>query len=166
MTIAEQMNAVLAVLEPWAAENKGHARAAGDVVSVLDMLRAKPGGVLCAVVWEAEDPRGEWGSELGKVDRKFKVVVSRGRGLRLDTGESLTEGSAGGRPMYDLVEEVRELVRGVRLPEDQVEDPDDRKPEYLGTGTYEVGGFVLDAYEVRIGFGTQIPRAMEESQEA
>jgi hypothetical protein len=154
MTIAEQLRVLHAAARGLAETNRGHAYVATDRGHVVSELLAKPGGFQCAVFWDTEDVRGEH-SELGKVDRQFKVVISRGRGLRLETGESLTEGSAGGRPLYDLVEELRESIRSLRLETNG--DDEDRLPGYAGSGPFEVQGYLLDAVEVRFRLPAQIP---------
>lgn len=157
MTIAEQARQVRDALADWARDNSGSAVVAGDQVHMLELLRLKPGGVVAGVMFDTEDPRGEY-DELGRVDRAFKVVVSRGRGFRLDGGESLTDGSAGGKATFDLAEEAREIVRSLRFDAETTEE----KPTYKGMGPFEVQGFVLDAFEVRFGIGTQLPRQDED----
>lgn len=154
MTIKEQIKAVVTALNGWARDKGGRAVPASGPVHVLELLREKPGGVTAAVLFDSEDPRGDF-SEVGKVDRGFKVILSRGKGFRIETGENLVEGSAGGAPLYDLVEEAREIVRAIEFTS---EDPEDAAVEYKGIGPFEVSGFVLDAYEIRFGCGTQIPR--------
>jgi hypothetical protein len=93
------------------------------------------------------------------VDRHFKLVLSRSRGFRIDTGESLSDssGPAGAKPMFDLIEEVREMVRQLKFSAETTE----QIPDYRGAGPFEIQGFVLDAFEVRFSIGTQIPRADE-----
>lgn len=157
MTIAEQLRRVREDLAEWARRNGGEARVASDQVQVLDFLMAtKPGGFMCAVLFESEEPRGEH-SELGRCDRGFKVVVSRGKGFRADSGAALTEGSGGGPSVFDLVEGAREVVRGLRLPE---EAEGEQQAGYRGSGPFQVEGFVLDAYEVRFGLGAQLPEQL------
>lgn len=154
MTIGEQLRRMAKELESWAAGNGMAARVAGDVVQLIEMLRLRGGTGLAAVMFEAEEPRGEhW--ELGKVDRVYKIVLSRGRGFRLETGESLTEGAGGGRALCDLLEEAREVVRHLRFTEEP--SPEDWEPVYRGSRTFEVQGFVLDAYEIRFALGAQLP---------
>lgn len=152
MTISEQARQTREALAEWAQQFGGTAAVASDQVHMIDLLRTKPGGVFVGVLFETEDPRGEH-DELGRVDRGFKVVVSRGRGFKLETGESLTEGSAGGPPMFGLVEGAREVVRLLRFTDETTEVV----PNYRGSGPFEVQGFILDAYEVRFSIGTQLP---------
>jgi hypothetical protein len=153
MTITEQAGLILDALNAWVADNKGRAFIAADAVHCVEELRGKPGAPTAAVLWESEEPSGR-NAEEGKVLRTFKIVVSRGRGLKLVAGESLAAGVAGGPPMYDLVEQAREIARGLRLEDEPGEL---QLPVYQGCGPFEVSGHVLDAVEIRIALYAQIP---------
>lgn len=153
MTIREQMNLVVSALAAQLATVKGRAFPAGDVIHLLDELRLKPGAPSAGVLFWTEDPVGEL-PELGKVLRGFKVVLSRSKGFKLVSGESLTEGSAGGPPMFDLVELARTTVLDLRMEDEQGEL---QLPTYQGTGPFEVSGLVLDAYEIKFALYAQNP---------
>lgn len=159
MTLREQINTIVAALDKWARQRSGRAYAADGPVHVLELLRSAPGGVTAAILFDSEEPRGER-SELGKVDRGFKVVISRGKGFQVDSGASLTTGSAGGAPLFDLVEEAREIVIALNLAGDTW-DSEDQVAQYRGTNPFEVQGFVLDAYEIRFAAGAQNPTHYE-----
>jgi hypothetical protein len=161
MTIAEQMGMVVAALTEQLKALKGRAYPAGDVINVLDELRAAPGGPSAGVLFWTEDPQGEY-PELGKVMRVFKVVLSRSKGFKIITGESLTDGVAGGPPMFDLVEIVRNAVLRVRMSDESGEL---QIPVYRGTGPFEAQGLVLDAYEIRFGLFAQNPTETDEALE-
>ena len=75
-------------------------------------------------------------------------------GWRPDFGEGLTEGAAGGKAMFDLVEEAELAVLGVRLPAEEGLY-EDSVPQHDGTGVFEVSGMVMDAYEIRFSLATQ-----------
>ncbi len=159
MTITEQGNLILDALKKWTANNKGRAFITGDPLTLVDELRAKPGVPAAAVLWLDESPYGE-NDRLGRVLRDWKIIISRGRGMKLDAGESLTEGTAGGTAMFDLVEQAREVVRNLR-PEDQ--EGEFQLPVYKGTGLFEVSGCVLDAMEIRFALYAQIPAQNHET---
>jgi hypothetical protein len=154
MTIAEQLKAIAAVLRPWAERNRSSVTILSDQVHLLELLRLKPGAVLIGLLFESETVRGEW-DNLGRVDRAYKVIVTRGRGLKLDSGESLVGTSSEDRPVFELVEEARELVRTAEIGE--VEG----RPEYRGIGQYELQGAIFDGWEVRFVIGTAIPELVE-----
>lgn len=87
------------------------------------------------------------------MDRKFWICISRGRGFNADLGKSLTEGVAGGKPMFILVEEAREEVRGVRL-----DDLDETRPYYQGTYPIEMKDATVDAYYIELILAADIPQ--------
>lgn len=134
MTIAEQTRLLLAALEPWAAANAGSVKVAGDKPHLFQLLGASPGAPRAAVYFAWERPRSRKFNDLaGRVDRAFWVCVSRGRGFNAELGKSLTRGVAGGKPMFILVEEARELARALRQ-----NDIDESRPYYKGIHPIEL----------------------------
>lgn len=171
MTIAEQSKAIVAALKDWAVPNKGRAFMAGDPIHLLDELRSKPGSPSAGVLFIEELARGEH-PELGRVDRSFKVVISRGRSFKLVPGESLTEGAAGGPPMFDLAEQAREIILAMRADAAAMGDnpwSEDQLPTYKGIRQFEINGMILDAYEVsftipaQITFQSPVPATSDET---
>jgi hypothetical protein len=150
VTIAEQAKLLKATLDSWAQTLGASVGVAKDPVDLVNILRTRPGAPTVAILFTDEEPRTDF-DELGRVDRTFKLVLSRGQGFSLDTGAALTDGTAGGQPMFDLVEQARELIRAARFPEAEP------RPYYKGASQFEVQGFILDAYELRFALGTQIP---------
>ncbi len=155
MSISEQLNFLALSLIAWAERNKGRAFIAADALDAVDQLRATPGAPTLAILWTGRVPREP--EHLGRRDNQFKLIVSRGRSLKLIPGESLSAGSAGGRPLFDLVEEAENLVLSLRLEEGESLGPDERMPVYQGTGQFEVAGLLLDAYEIRFTLAAQAP---------
>lgn len=154
MTIVEQSKILESALAAWAEGNSGHASVASDVVHLVELLRMRPGAPKLAILFAEETPREP--EELGRVDRVFRVVAARGRGFRLDTGESLTDGAGGGKPMFDIMEEAREIVRGLVIRDDVLEE-EEWSPVYKGCRAFEVQGIVMDAYEMTFGLAAQLP---------
>lgn len=142
MRLKEQAELIAGALEEWASGNKGSAQVAGDVVAAIELLRARPGAPKAVVLFQGDTPVEP--ERAGRRDVQWKVVVARGRGFRLDTGESLTDGVAGGKGMFELVEEAREVVLGVRLDGSSGET----RLVYGGCKAFEVQGIVMDAYEL------------------
>ena len=160
MTIAEQLKLVVAALSDWCQTNRGRAFAAGDVPHLLDELRMKPGVPSCGVMFWTEDPHGEY-PELGKVLRGFKVVISRYKGFKVVSGESLTDGASGGPPMFDLIQGAKQACLSVRVTDEEGEM---QVPQYQGIGPFEVQGLVLDAFEIRFGLFAQDEVEVEDAR--
>lgn len=152
MTISEQLKFILAGLQPWAVDAKGRVEIAADAVHLLGILASVPGAPRVVILFDGEDKRGEY-EELGKVDRKFLVVVSRGRGFELDPGASLTLGSAGGRPLYDLYEECREVIRGLVFNRETTEGI----PDFKSGSRFALEQVTTDALQIAFSIGTQLP---------
>lgn len=156
MTIDGQTKLLLKALEPWAADNGGSVKVANDKVHLFQLLGASPGAPRAAVYFVEEKPRSRHFKDIsGKVDRKFWMCLSRGRGFNAELGKSLTEGVAGGKPMFVLVEQAREEVRAVRL-DDQTDD--DSRPVYKGTYPIEFGTATVDAYYIEVLLAADIPQ--------
>lgn len=152
MTIAEQMTLLREELAEWTRTKRGHVEIASDAVHFVAELRSAPGAPRVAILFDGEKPVGDH-DELGMVDRVFLVGISRGRGLNFDPSDSLTKGSTGGEPLFDLVEQLREVMRAVLFEPETTEG----RLTYGGIERLEVPGLLLDAYTVRASLQTQIP---------
>lgn len=160
MTIAEQLNQVADALKTWAAAQGGTAEVAADPFHLLAMLQHKPGSVRAVVLFGGEQKRGEF-EETGAVDRGFSVILSRGRGFTAEPSASLVKGAAGGRPLFDLVEEARQQIRGLSFAEETTEVT----PNYLGCELFpSAEGKAVDAYQLNFQIGVQLPAATPESE--
>jgi hypothetical protein len=154
MTIAEQTQLLLKALEPWAVSNAGSVKVANDKPHLFQLLGANPGAPRVAVYFVEERPRSRKFDDIaGRVDRTFWICVSRGRGFNAALGKSLTEGVAGGKPMFVLVEEAREEARAVRQ-----DDIDESRPYYKGTYPIDIEDATVDAYYVEIVLAAEIPQ--------
>lgn len=160
MTIAEQLNAVNAVLKPWAEDFGGTAEVAGDPFHLFAMLGLKPGSVRAVVLFAGEVKRGEF-EESGIADRNFAVVITRGRGLTLEPGAPLVTGGAGAdQPLFALVEQARDLIRAMSFTADETEVT----PNYLGCEIFPTPeGRPADAYQLNFSIGVQLPDADPET---
>lgn len=152
MTIGEQLQFIQQQLRPWADDTKGRLEIAADPVHLLGLLAVSPGAARIVILFDGEEKRGEY-EETGRVDRKFLVTVSRGRGFKLDPGDALIEGAAGGKPLYDLVEEGRELVRALVFDRETTEG----MPDYKATRRVQLEELTVDAYQIEFTIGTQLP---------
>jgi hypothetical protein len=152
MKISAQLKLIQSSLVDWQRANAASVEIAKDIVHVFGLLTTKPGTVRVAIVFREEIKRGEF-EETGFVDRKFWLVVSQGRSLKLNPSDQLTEGQAGGKPLYDLVEEIREQARALEFDAETTEVT----PDYKGTFPFEADGWLIAANYIEITIGTQLP---------
>lgn len=152
MTIAAQLKQIHDALEAWAQSNGGQVWIASDPYQLASMLRESPGAVRAVVMFHSEGKRGDY-EERGAVDRTFWLAISRGQGLKLDPGASLVEGVAGGKPLFDLVEEAREILRALSFDSDTTEV----SINYTLTEPLSLEGFLMDSYRLEFSIGVQLP---------
>jgi hypothetical protein len=150
MTIGEQLIFIRAGLRAWVEDIKGRVEVAADPLHALGLLATAPGAPRVVVMFDAEVKRGDF-EETGRVDRQYLLIVSRGRGFKLDPGDALLEGVAGGKPLYDLVEEGREVIRALVFTEDE------STPNYLAARRVKLEDLTVDAYQLEFSVGTQLP---------
>jgi len=127
---------------------------ASDFVHAWEILLNKPGTCKIAILFEDEKARVNFagGDITGRVNRYIDVMISRGRGLDAIRSGNLSEGVGGGRPLFDLAEEMRDVLRLIRF------DPvTDEPPNYIGLGRWgKDEGFNIDAFKCSIWIGTQL----------
>ena len=158
MTIAEQINAIVDACNTWG-QNGGSgskAEAATDQVHFFAILTRglslKPGAVRVAVASDGETPRGDI-EELARVDRRITIGISRGRGMTLESATGLLKDTGAGEPLYNLAEEVREVISALAFDGTTGE----RVAYYKGMRRIEVEGFLIDALQLTYDIGTQLP---------
>ena len=160
MSIKEQIELMQAALNAWHETVGGSCKVANDEPNLFQILGEAPGAPRSAVLFDEENPRSTVVNDLlGRVDRKFIIAVSRGRGFKLESGDTLTKGVAGGAPMFELVEQAREVLRSLRLLGEN-----EPVPYYLGSKRLQFQGVTTDAYAITIGLTADIPDQYDENE--
>lgn len=159
MTIAAQMEVIETAVAAWAGPLNGAVRTAGDLTDVQWLLKATGDGPQVVILWDGETTRGE-AEELSMVDRSFLIFISRGRGLALDSGAARTRGTAEQpTPLYDLIEGLREVLRGIEFEAADSDATTEIRPRYESFKPSDLlrDNGLLDGHEARITIGTRIP---------
>jgi hypothetical protein len=165
--IRAQLEQVHAALDTWARGERGRAEIASDPFHLFSLLLENPGGVRAIVQFQGETIRGM--EEASLVDRTFLVVISRTRPLSVDASASLVKTTTGGgaRPLFDLVEDARQIIRGLQF---DAEAPADSGYGPTAQATTEItplvrsvqplsvpDGVLSDAYQIEFSIGTLLP---------
>ena len=129
---------------------------ASDLIHTYEILLNNPGTCKIAVGFDNEQARvnGAGLDITGRANQYFYAVISRGRGLNSIRSGNLVSGSGGGSPLFDLAEQMRNMMRAIRF------DPNtDEVPDYVSLTPWgqEVGQ-VLDAFKCTIWVGSQLPQ--------
>jgi hypothetical protein len=127
---------------------------AGDRMHSWEICKNRPGIAKIAVGFSRGDARVNFpgGDITGRENQYYYAVISRGRGGAQVRSDNLIYGSAGGKPLFELAEIMRDALRALRF------DPvSDERPDYVGMKEWDLQTFGIDAYEVQIWVGTQLP---------
>lgn len=153
MTITEQLLALRESFAEWAQGYRGGtAEVASDPFHLFALLAAKPGAVRACLFFKEELKRGEH-EEAGVVDRTFVAVISRGRGFQREPADSLIVDGRPGTPLFEIVEDARQLIRSFEFPADVTEvRPDVKRIELFPMP----GDAVVDAYQIEFSIGCQL----------
>jgi hypothetical protein len=154
VTIKDQLLAIQTALTRWTGDNKGKLFIASDPYHIVFLLLQAPGAMRVCILFHAEMKRGEH-EESGMVDRTYWVVISRGQGMKLAPGASLTEGVSGGtKAMFDLCDEGREIIRGIEF-----DSSTEVSPNWKGMEPFPIPGYLTDAYRLEFSIGCQLDAA-------
>lgn len=153
MKISDQLILTRDTVAPWAKENGGGVEIATKLVHLYSVLSAKPGAFRAAVFFYNELKRGEY-EEAGMVDREYWVGFSYGEPMTLEKGDALVKGQAGGRPLADLLEELRDQVRAI-----QFDATTEVTPDYKGALPLQTiaEGFNIEGFYIRFTIGSLLP---------
>jgi hypothetical protein len=166
MTDEGLLQTLAAYFDSWAAENGGKAYPAFDLSHLFEILSSKPGVPRVAVMVQGEETRESFpGAEvLGRVDRRFWLLISRGRGLQHNRGASLTDGAGGGKPMLQLVRELRDQCRAFNTG--GWDSAMEFQIYYKGYQAWGIElGFPADTYRIEFELGCQLPVISNEPED-
>ena len=152
-SISQQAQQIVDLLKPYAQKSGGFA----DVVSNLQMLWAqasmandRPRILVC---YNGEQIRGDFAVAAfnHRVDRQWIVAITRGRGWNINRGDSLYKTAGNADPFYDVVEEVRELIRTM------VGISEEWPLDYKRLSPMASGNKALDSYAIEFSTANDIP---------
>lgn len=127
---------------------------ASDKIHAWEILKNRPGTCKIAIGFESAKARVNFpgGDITGRENQTLYAIVSRGRGLNQVRSDNLIYGAGGGLPLFDLAEQMRDMLRAIRFNPNS-----DEVPDYIGLEEWNEVGFDIDAFICRIWIGTQLP---------
>jgi hypothetical protein len=164
VTIKEQLEFIRDSLRAtWAKEAKARVEVSEALGTVLDRLMNPPGGATVDVMFEREEPLEEETPENDAVERRYLLVIGRGKGMALMPGSNLLVPQAGAPALLDSLEGLRDAVRGLEFASTDVSEgeevPDELEvhPCYLGTRAWRgTARWPVDAMEMEFSICSRI----------
>lgn len=160
MSIAAQAKTISDSLQGWFDQlgtGNGKSAVVYDMAHMWNMLFNGPKTLKALTLYMGEESRETFvdADIMGRIDRSFITVITRGRSFNLDRGSSLTDDTVAGEPLFDLVEQARDVIRTVILEQYETERP----INYKRTIPFptENTGLIIDAYQIEYVVGVQIP---------
>jgi hypothetical protein len=155
MKISEMLDTIQAQLVGLTSP-QDQAFVVGDMSEIYRQLFIRSTGLRILIAYTGETIREHFPgpSVTARVDRKFIAVVTRGRSLNLNAGDSLTDATPAGDPLFDLVEKATDMIRCLQFDPDTTERPTD----YIGCIKFptEGLGIITDAYQIEFSVGCQL----------
>lgn len=153
MDIANQSQAIQSALQTWADTYGGKAFVASDEGHMWKMAYATSQIPRIIICYNGESLRGDFSvaAAMGRVDRHWKVAITRGRGFNANRGDSLNTMAQNAQPMWAFVDQMRDVIRSIMGI--SVELPVD----YTGITPMNLGELILDGYMVEFSTATDLP---------
>ena len=110
------------------------------------------------ICYNGEQSRGSFEqiARWHRVDRSWLVAVTKGRGYYSQRGDTLSNHLNVEMPLFDVVENVRDVVRFMETISEETPMPD-----YRGIKPMQLGNLVVDGYLIEITTANDIPSNLE-----
>lgn len=154
ITISQEANLIQAALQDWVGQWGGTAVIASNLRDLWSQSSINSQHPRILICYNGEVARGsfEQMSRFHRVDRSWLVAVTKGRGFFAQRGDSLSNAEVTEMPLYDVVENVRDLVRFMDNISEETPHPDFRSIKPM-----QMGNMVVDGYTIEITTANDIP---------
>lgn len=145
ITIAQEAKLIKDALSPYVLENGGVVEIVSSEKAFyrIDATDSQTPRVL--VAYAGETARGSFSQRAPwhRVDRLWKIAVTRGRGFFVERGAGLYDSTAQETPFYDVVESVRDIFRLLQTVSEETPGPDYNDIKPMNFGNLVIDGFVI-----------------------
>jgi hypothetical protein len=154
ITIADEANLLQKTLQDWVNNFGGSAAVVSNLRDWWNQAATNSTQPRILICYMGEDSRGSF-SQIApwhRVDRKWSVAVTRGRGYYANRGDSLSSETALEMPLFDVVETVREIIRSMLDISEETPSVD-----YRGIKPMQLGNLVVDGFSIEFTTANDIP---------
>jgi len=153
ISISQQAQNIVDVLRPYAETSGGVAEVVSNLRELWAQAAMSSDRARILVCYNGEQSRGDFSvaNVNHRVDRQWIVAVTRGRGWNSKRGDSLYKTVGSTDPFYDVVEEVRELLRTITNISEEF------PIDYKRISPMTSGNKALDSYGIEFSCASDIP---------
>ncbi len=157
--ITGMSNLITNYVNDWANKNAGAAFFAEDSSEKISIGFNNCVGPKCLIIYRGEQPHGDESVAdlVAYVVRTYEVSIERGKTLTYPRNLALTNNVGASRPFYELVEELRDVVRTIALPTPMCYNPIIYGGMVSGKQS-ETNEWQIDQYILTFSIICQIPR--------
>ena len=154
ITISDEATLIQTELQSWVASYGGTAEVVSNLRDMWNQASISSDTPRVLICYMGETSRGSFSqiSVWHRVDRNWTIAVTKGRGYYLNRGEGLFDPSSTETPLYDIIETVRDIVRGMTNISEETPSPD-----YRSIKPMQLGNLVVDGYTIEITTANDIP---------
>jgi hypothetical protein len=154
ITISDEAALIQTELQSWVASYGGTAEVVSNLRDMWNQASISSDTPRVLICYMGEVSRGSFSqiSVWHRVDRNWTIAVTKGRGYYLNRGEGLFDPSSTETPLYDIIESVRDIVRGMTNISEETPSPD-----YRSIKPMQLGNLVVDGYTIEITTANDIP---------
>jgi hypothetical protein len=144
MTISAQLIALRDSVKNWASLHGGSVTISSSPPQFDELAFNRPGSVCCAWSFVEEIPHGDT-PEIRVVRRTYRLTVMTTQSFGILPEDELVETGQSGAPLFDMLEEIREIVCWTQFQDNAPEE----YVEYIGSRPADIDeanfiGFELD----------------------
>lgn len=154
ITISQTAQLIHAAVDEFAQTYGGKADIVSNLKELWNQASINSQSPRILIVYNGETSRGSF-SQIApwhRVDRSWLIAVTKGRGWYANRGDSLYNAEVQEMPLYDVVENVRDVVRFLQTISEETPMPD-----YRSTKPMQMGTMVIDGYLIEITTANDIP---------
>ena len=154
ITISQEANLIQEALQEWVRPYGGQAHIVSNLKDLWNQAALNSQTPRILICYNGEQSRGSFEqiARWHRVDRSWLVAVTKGRGYYSQRGDTLSNHLNVEMPLFDVVENVRDVVRFMETISEETPMPD-----YRGIKPMQLGNLVVDGYLIEITTANDIP---------
>lgn len=160
ITISEEAALIQTAMKDFVHNFGGTAEVVSNLRDLWSQSSINSGSPRILICYMGEVARGSFSqiSPWHRVDRNWTVAVTKGRGFYAARGDGLYNKDSTETPLYDVIEMVRDIIRGMQNISEETPGPD-----YRSIKPMQFGNLVIDGFEILFTTGNDVPSNLNQA---